>query len=91
MLTLDDCVAFCGLTEDQLEAVAEHEHMALVVAAEWAECILEKPNGCEILTAILADKAKMACLRKPDCAEKYRACLEEFIKDHPADRDSVAA
>ena len=27
MITLEDCVAFCGLTEEEMLAIAEHEHV----------------------------------------------------------------
>jgi hypothetical protein len=27
MITLEDCVALCGLTEEEVFAIAEHEHM----------------------------------------------------------------
>jgi hypothetical protein len=36
MLTLEDCVAFCGLTEEEVLAVAEHEHMPEIAATAFA-------------------------------------------------------
>ena len=27
MITLEDCIAFCGLTEEEVLAIAEHEHL----------------------------------------------------------------
>ena len=28
MISLDDCIALCGLTEDEVLAIAEHEHIS---------------------------------------------------------------
>ena len=33
MITLEDCIAFCGLTEEEVMALAEHEHVPEIVAA----------------------------------------------------------
>ena len=32
MITLEDCLAFCGLTEEEVLAIAEHEHMPEIAA-----------------------------------------------------------
>jgi hypothetical protein len=32
MITLEDCIAFCGLTEEEVLAIAEHEHRPEIVA-----------------------------------------------------------
>ena len=37
MITLEDCLAFCGLTEEEVLAIAEHEHMPEIAAAAFAE------------------------------------------------------
>jgi hypothetical protein len=36
MITLEDCVALCGLTEEQVLAIAEHEHLPEIDAAALA-------------------------------------------------------
>ena len=37
MVTLEDCIAFCGLTEAEVLAIAEHEHVPEVAAAALAQ------------------------------------------------------
>lgn len=79
MLTLQDCIAFCGLTEDQLEAIARHQHLADVVAAEWAENMLATEAGRGIIESILCDE--IACARaRGDLrrARRYEAGLGAF-------------
>lgn len=34
MLTLEDCMCLSELTEDEISAIAEHEHLPQIVAAE---------------------------------------------------------
>jgi hypothetical protein len=36
MITLEDCVALCGLTEEEVLAIAEHELMPEIAAAALA-------------------------------------------------------
>ena len=48
MITLEDCVALCGLTEQEVLAIAEHEHLPEIAAvalasycSTWEELRLE--------------------------------------------------
>ena len=34
MLTIEDCIGLSGLTEDEIAAVAEHEHLPAMLALE---------------------------------------------------------
>ena len=36
MITLEDCVGLCGLTEEEVLAIAEHEHLPEVAATALA-------------------------------------------------------
>ena len=40
MLCLEDCLDFSDLDNDEIEAIAEHEHIPMICAAEL---------GCELL------------------------------------------
>ncbi len=79
MLTLTDCVAFSGLTADQLDAIADHQHLPTVLAAEWAETMLDRMEGWRLVEAMLTEEADIAgCRGDADCAERYRQGLEDF-------------
>jgi hypothetical protein len=45
MISLEDCVAFCGLTEEQVLAIAEHERLPEIDAAAFAQCLLSQEHG----------------------------------------------
>ena len=42
MISLEDCIALCGLDEEQVLAIAEHEHIPEIAAAALADYLLHK-------------------------------------------------
>ncbi len=84
MLTLQDCIAFSGLTPDQIDAIARHQRLPAVIAAEWAETALESDGGRRLVEAMLVEEVATACAHgDADCAERFRRGLEEFVRDYP--------
>jgi hypothetical protein len=83
MLSLEDCIAFSGLTRDQLDAVACFKHLPEIVAAEWAETALDAPRGCREVERMLEQEVTLACAHHRDCVDRWRRGLEEFRHDHP--------
>lgn len=47
MITLEDCVAFCGLTEEEVLAIAEHERLPEIAAAAVASYLVHQEHGLE--------------------------------------------
>lgn len=45
MLDINDCIALCGLTEEEVAAIAEHEHVPDVVAAELGNYLIQTEDG----------------------------------------------
>lgn len=83
MLSLIDCIAFSGLTSEQLDAVACFKHVPVIVAAEWAEMVLDDPCGCAEIEAVLAIEARVAHDHHLCCAESWDHGLAEFRHAHP--------
>jgi hypothetical protein len=42
MITLEDCIGFCGLTEEEVLAIAEHEHLPEIAATALAQYLLSQ-------------------------------------------------
>lgn len=82
MLSLEDCIAFSGLTAEQLDAVACHEHLPLIVVAEWAETVLAAEDGCAKVAAILAEEVEAAVIHHKDRLGDWVHGLEEFLREH---------
>lgn len=54
MLSLKDCLDFCDLDCNEIEAIAEHEHIPVIVAAELSNELLKTPEGvCSLHTMVL--------------------------------------
>jgi hypothetical protein len=47
MIAPEDCIAMCGLTKEEVSAIAEHEHISEVIATAMARYLLNAPNGAE--------------------------------------------
>ena len=46
MITLEDCIRLCGLTEEEVLA-AEHEHLPEIAATALAQYLLSHEHGSE--------------------------------------------
>jgi hypothetical protein len=63
MITLEDCIAFCGLTEEEVLAIAEHEHMPEAAACALAEYLLDQEHGLERIRDMIVDDVRAAQAR----------------------------
>ena len=42
MITLNDCIALCGLKEEEILAIAEHEHLPEIAATALASFLCQQ-------------------------------------------------
>lgn len=84
MLTFDDCLSQCHLTEEEILAIMEHEHIPAMAAMELAEYLVHSPDGRILIKAmILEDIAAAEKKGHDEEALKYKAILKHFIDTHP--------
>ncbi len=84
MLTLADCVAFCGLSEDELQIVADHEHLPLVVAAELAADLLKTAKGTYLIRSYMLDQLEKAAANgRHQEAKRLDRIISKFVSGHP--------
>jgi len=85
MLTYDDCLAMCDLTEDEVRAIAAHRHIPALVAMEYGNWLCECPDGVPRLRSMIQDDLEDA-VRRGDAvaAAKLRLVLRRFVETHPA-------
>ncbi len=84
MLTLEDCIALCELSEEEVLAIAEHEHIPEIAATELANYLVHTPEGELCIKAMIKDDiaAAAACgNRNHELA--LRLLLRNFILQHP--------
>lgn len=84
MLTLDDCIGLCGLTEDEVRAIARHERIPDIAAAELGNYLVSSPDGEMCIKDMIRDDLAQAC----GCGDRERELalklvLRNFILQHP--------
>jgi len=84
MLTWDDCVALSDLSEEEIAALAAHEHCPATIAAELGYYLVQTADGQMRIKSMIRDDIAEA-LREGDL---YRAALlknvlRHFIEIHP--------
>ena len=63
MITIEDCIAMCGLSEEEVLAIAEHEHIPEIAAAALAQYLLCQDHGAERIREMLREDIRAALAR----------------------------
>jgi hypothetical protein len=84
MISLEDCIAICGLDPEEVAAIAEHEHVPAIEAAAIASELMRERGGPAEMRAILVDDL-LAARRRGDLrhAAQLLATLRRFLHEHP--------
>ncbi len=90
MLTYEECLAMCDLTEGEIKAIAEHEHMDPMIALALGQYLISHEGDQRIKSIIIDDIRHAERSRNLRHAEVLRKVLQHFLATHP-DRDKVAA
>ncbi|MDJ1160005.1 hypothetical protein QNA08_17465 [Chelatococcus sp. SYSU_G07232] len=82
-ITREDCIALCGLEEDEVAAIAEHEHLPDVAAAALAQYLLTQPGGAIRIRDMITDDLRAALKRhdRSHARELFMA-LRHFVSEH---------
>jgi hypothetical protein len=60
MISLEDCVALCGLTEEQVLAIAEHENLPEIAVTVLTQYLLKREHGMEKIRDMIVDDIRHA-------------------------------
>ncbi len=81
MLTLNDCIALSDLTKREVDAIAEHEHIPEIIAAELGNYLAHTPEGRQAIRAIIRDDIAAAQARNDHLhSAKLKLVLRHFIE-----------
>lgn len=84
MISLSDCIAMCGLSEDEVLAIAEHEHIPEIAAAALGQYLLNQKHGPETIRDMIRDDIRAALARNDrEHARDLLMALRHFLSDHP--------
>lgn len=86
MLTIDDCIALSGLSEAEIAAIAEHEHIPFATAVELGRCLYCADHGLDTVRTMILDDIWMAN-RRGDSAHVHdlHKVLDDFAANHARD------
>jgi len=84
MISIEDCIGLCGLDEDEVAAISEHEHIPEIAAAALGNYLLGQPRGGEEIQTMIVDDIRRALDegRVRHAAELLMA-LRHFLEHHP--------
>ena len=90
MISMHDCIAMCGLTEEEVQAIAEHEHIPEIAAAALGQYLLNRKHGVQKIRDMIVDDVRQA--QACGDREKVRVnlhVLHHFLRDHPEGRPQL--
>ena len=84
MITLQDCVGLSSLTEAEIDAIAEHEHLPEIVATELGYCLACTERGQYRILWMIEDDIGMArrCGRWAHM-EQLETVRAVYLQSHP--------
>lgn len=84
MITLEDCLAFCDLTEEEVLAIAEHEHLPEMAAIAYGQYLMNQEHGLEQICKMIVEDIRAAQKRNDrEHVQTLLHVLHHFIRSHP--------
>ncbi len=78
-LSLQDCIDMSDLTEGEILAIAEHEHLPELLAVELGSYLVHLPGGEKRIKRMIQDDIKSAQAKKD---HKHAALLKRVLKHY---------
>ena len=84
-LTFDDCLGLCDLSEAEILAIAEHEHLPAIAALELGNYLVHSADGEQRVKTMIRDDSAAAAARG-DRAKvlALKAVIRDYILRHPS-------
>lgn len=91
MLTYQDCVGMCELNEDEIRAIAEHEHLPELVALELGQYLAQTSDGqLAIRRMILDDIGVAEAAGNQEKVLRLKGAMKHFVDTHPDNPKLIA-
>lgn len=87
MLTLQDCIELSDLNEEEILAIAEHEHIPEMLAVEMGNYLTHTPNGEKRIKRMIVDDIDHA---RETGNVKHAAVLKSVLKHYVAEHTGAA-
>jgi hypothetical protein len=84
MLSLEDCLALCELNEEEVLAIAHHQRIPEIAAAELGHYLARTPQGEMTIKSMIRDDIAEARAKGDRTRElALKVMLREFVLHHP--------
>jgi hypothetical protein len=84
VLSLEDCLALCELSEEEVLAIAHHEHLPEIAAVELGHYLVRTPGGEMRIKTIIRDDIAEARASGDRMRELgLKLMLRNFVMQHP--------
>ena len=84
MISLEDCVGLSGLTEEEVLAIAEHEHIPEIAASALGQYLSRQEHGIEQIRDMIVHDIRQAQQRQnKQHIVVLLHVLHHFLKAHP--------
>lgn len=91
MISVHDCIAMCGLTEEEVLVIAAHEHIPEMAAAAMAHYLMHRQHGAERIRDMIIDEVRQAQAQGDrERVQVHLHVLHHFLRDHPEARPPKA-
>lgn len=91
MLTYEECLAMCDVTEDEVSAIAEHEHVDPIIALAIGQYLCCHDGEQKIKKIIIDDIDHAEKTGNKAHADVLKKVLAHFIATHPEGSASSAS
>lgn len=84
MLTFEDCLELCDLSESEIKEIADHEHIPMITALELGEYLVRSRDGEYRIKRMIIEDLEEA-RRKGDESRLHNleGVLKHFVETHP--------
>jgi len=84
MLSFQDLIDYCDLDRGEIDAIAEHEHIPVTVAAEMSEFLLCTPDGvCRLHSMIIENMQQALDAGHFEHVQELAKTYEHLQRTHP--------
>jgi hypothetical protein len=84
MVDYESALAVAQLTQEEVDAIAQHESLPATAALEMGNYLCETPEGERALKRIILDEIEAAKERGDhEAAARLKMVVQEFVRTHP--------
>jgi DNA repair protein RadC len=83
MLTIQDCIELSGLTEEEILAIAQHEHIPEMAAVELGNYLVRTPEGERRIKGMIVEDLEQA--KREGHVHRVvtlKLCLKHYLEHH---------